>query len=194
MIPERLSAVRTEIIPNRCSSLGSETTAIPCDTHRKLPAEIREIIHQHVLIASPSQSPITLRRNKAQYVNTDSTEDVKATESLTSPKTPKRPSPLPSCRFQSSNIAMLQTCRQVNQDAYYVFYASNSIRLISVKELQDFLISLGPARRNMLRSLCIGNVLTLEPPFWKVFLMDYVPTGRSTWRNALGSRTRSILI
>ncbi len=67
-------------------------------------------------------------------------------------------------------MAILRACRQMNREAYYNFYASNSFRLTCVKDLLDFLISLGSARRDVLRSLYIEDLFTPEPRFTKVSL------------------------
>lgn len=67
-------------------------------------------------------------------------------------------------------MAILRACRQMNREAYYNFYASNSFRLPCVKDLHDFLVSLGSARRDVLRSLYIEDLFTPESRFTKVSL------------------------
>lgn len=137
----------------------------------KLPAEVREMIYQHALIASPSQPPIELRRPKCQMADTNlseddeadacidvaTTKDVEMTDASAASERPDG-NKLP-------NVALLQTCHQISREAYHMFYANNSFRIVAgVKDLCDFLRSLEPDRRNVLRSLDNGRVLTPGPP------------------------------
>ena len=125
----------------RLRVLEPRTTSLFVD----LPAEIRLIIYEYALT---SQSPITPRLNGAQ--NAESKEaQADAGES--------------SAQANASTLALLQTCRLVNGEARPVYYASNTFRFTSAKDLHDFLQHIGPDLLNELRKLHIEGLPTFKP-------------------------------
>lgn len=89
----------------------------------RLPAEVRQMIYQHVLIASPSQSRIILRRPKVPDTETEPSKDTAADASLAGVSNEAAEEIAPhatltlSERQKMPNIAILQICRRVSQEA-----------------------------------------------------------------------------
>ncbi len=135
----------------------------PCTTRTfvEFPAEIRLIIYEYALT---SQSLITPRLNGAQ--NAESEEgQADASES--------------SAQANASTLALLQTCWLVNWEARPVYYASNTFRFTSAKDLLDFLLHIGPDLLNELRKLHIEGLLTFKPAFTEEDLARYRRQGFS---------------
>ncbi len=121
-----------------------QCTTSPFD---ELPAEIRLIIYEYALV---SQSPITPRLNGVQEAE---------------PKEAQADAASSSTQANASSLALLQTCRLLNREARPVYYASNTFRFTSAKDLVDFLHHIGPGLLNELRKLHIEGLLTWEPTF-----------------------------
>ena len=113
----------------------------------ELPAELRLIIYEYALT---SQSAITPRLDGAQQAESKEAP-VAAAVSPTQAK--------------ASSLALLQTCRLVDREARPVYYASNTFRFTSAKDLVDFLHGIGPDLLNKLRKLHIEGLLTVKPLF-----------------------------
>lgn len=113
-----------------------------------LPGEIRTLIYEYALIAPPSH---VITRNGSITQSTDPTiasEEIPLA-TLTISGRPKLP-----CN------AMLQVCRQICQEAYHIFYARNAFSFATAQELRDFLVQIGPLRRQELRTLHVDRLLT----------------------------------
>ena len=121
----------------------------------ELPAELRLMVYEYTLT---SQSPITPRLNGAQKAESKEAQ-ADASES--------------SAQANASTLALLQTCRQVNREARPVYYASNTFRFTSAKDLVDFLHHIGSGLLNELRKLHIEGLLTFKPTFTEAFLERY---------------------
>ena len=122
------------------------------DLHNKtsfyeLPAELRLMIYKYALT---SHSPVTPRLDGAQKA-----------ESKEAPAGATECSPL----AKASSLALLQTCRLVDMEARSVYYASNTFRFISAKDLVHFLHHLEPDLLNELQKLHIEGLLTYKPAF-----------------------------
>ena len=118
----------------------------------ELPAELRLIIYQYALT---SQSPITPRLKEAQKAESKEAQ-ADAAES--------------SAPANASSLALLQTCRLVDREARPVYYASNTFRFTSAKDLSLFLCRIGPGLLNELRKLHIEGLVTFKPSFTKEHL------------------------
>ncbi|KAK0509103.1 hypothetical protein JMJ35_008474 [Cladonia borealis] len=121
----------------------------PCITvpFLEFPAELRLIIYEHALT---SQSPITPRLRRAQKAESKDAQ-ADAAES--------------SAQANASSLALLQTCRLVNREARPVYYASNTFRFTSAKDLAFFLHHTGPGLLNEVRKLHIEGLVTFKPLF-----------------------------
>lgn len=126
----------------------------PCTTTSfcEFPAELRLIIYEYTLT---SQSPITPRLNGPQKAESKEAP-LDAAESPTQAK--------------ASSLALLQTCRLVDREARLVYYASNTFRFTSAKDLVHFLHHLEPGLLNELRKLHIEGLLTYKPAFTEMSL------------------------
>lgn len=118
----------------------------------ELPAEIRLIIYEYALT---SQSPITPRLKEAQKAESKEAQ-ADAAES--------------SALANASSLALLQTCRLVDREARPIYYASNTFRFTSAKDLSLFLCRIGPGLLNELRKLHIEGLVTFKPSFTKEHL------------------------
>ena len=116
----------------------------------ELPAEIRLIIYEYALT---SQSPITPRLKKRARKAQSKEAQADAAKS--------------SAPANASSLALLQTCRLVFREARPVYYASNSFRFTSAKDLLDFLSHVRPYLLKELRKLHIEGLLTFKPLFEK---------------------------
>ena len=129
----------------------------------KIPAEVREIIYEHVLTVSTPQSPITIRGpsdNKKENAVNESLDD---RENSCGGRDHSSPPNL-------STLAILQTCRLIHQEARDIYYASNAFRTTSPQDLLHFLQRLDLHRRDKLKTLDIEGLLTPEPIFSQKFL------------------------
>ena len=127
----------------------------------ELPAEIRLIIYEYALT---SQSPITpslmgARKAESKETQTDAAES--------------------SAQANASNLALLQTCRLVNREARPIYFASNTFRFTSAKDLSDFLRPIGPNLLKELRKLHIEGLVTFEPLYPKEDLERFRREGYS---------------
>lgn len=93
----------------------------------RLPGEIREMIYEHLLVAPSLQQMRYLRVPLIAATNSDMmpakganvTADSKAASAE-----PPQLAPAPYSRSAKvSCLAILQTCRQMNREAYHIFYA-----------------------------------------------------------------------
>ena len=127
----------------------------------ELPTELRLIIYEYALA---SQSPITPRLKGAQKAESKEGQADAAGSSA---------------QANASSLALLQTCRLVDREARPVYYASNTFRFTSAKDLLDFLRHIGPDLLNELRKLHIEGLLTLKPSFTEEDLANYRRQGVS---------------
>ena len=127
----------------------------------ELPAELRLIIYEYAL---PSQSPITPRLKEAQKAES---KEVQADAAGSS------------AQANASSLALLQTCRLVDREARPVYYASNTFRFTSAKDLLDFLRHTRLGLLNELRKLHIEGLLTIKPTFTEEDLARYRGLGFS---------------
>ncbi|CAD6579973.1 MAG: hypothetical protein ASARMPREDX12_009423 [Alectoria sarmentosa] len=141
----------------------------------KLPGEIREMIYEHLLVAPPPQQMRYLRVPLMAATNSDImpakganvTADSKAASA-----DPPQLAPAPYSRFAKvSCLAILQTCHQINREAYHIFYAKNSFHFTNVPDLLAFLIGIGKGRRAELTSLHLEG-LVVDQPFWIKEVLD----------------------
>ena len=139
------SRAQREAVFKAAEGLRVLTTSSFCD----FPAELRLIIYGYALT---SQSPITPRLDGAQKAESKEAPVV-AAESST--------------RAKASSLALLQTCRLVDWEARPVYYASNTFRFTSAKDLNHFLHHLEPGLLNELRKLHIEGLVTRKPIFTK---------------------------
>ena len=118
----------------------------------ELPTELRLIIYAYALTF---QSPITPRLKGAQKAESKEAQTVAAGSSA---------------QANASSLALLQTCRLVNREARPVYYASNTFRFTSAKDLALFLHRNGPGLLKELRKLHIEGLSTFKPTFTEDFL------------------------
>lgn len=118
----------------------------------KLPGEIRNIIYEHLLVAPPSQTTRYLRVPGAAVIDPNEIQTQGSHSTPTQALEPGKP----------SYVAILQTCRQVNREAYHVFYAKNSFLLTNLPDLIAFLKGIGPVRRAELTSLHVEGMTVDE--------------------------------
>lgn len=137
----------------------------------ELPAELRLIIYEHALTC---QSPITPRLKGAQKAESKETQADAAGSSA---------------QANASALALLQTCRLVNREARPIYYASNTFRFTSAKDLALFLRRTGPDLLNELRKLHIEGLLTIKPLFTEEELEEFRRQGSS---DATCQRRRSM--
>ena len=130
----------------------------------RLPGEIRQMIYEYVLVAPPSQPIINIRVPilEATVPNVASAEgDMVKMTPLTELVEPCPVAPL---HPKISCLAILQTCRQINREAFHIFYASNTFHFTSAPVLIAFLKGIGPVRQAELISLHIEGFVVYERP------------------------------
>ena len=127
----------------------------------RLPGEIRDMIFEHLLVAPPSQATRYLRVPDAAFVNPEETE------ARRSHVAPLQKSEL----GKVSYVAILQTCRQIYEEAYHVFYAKNAFHFTSVPVLIAFLKGIGPTRRAELTTLQLEG-LVVDQAVWDKDVLD----------------------
>lgn len=125
----------------------------------ELPVELRLMIYKYALT---SQSPITPRLDQAQKAESKEAP-AGATECSTLAK--------------ASSLTLLQTCRLVDMEARSVYYASNTFRFTSAKDLVHFLHHLEPDLLNELQKLHIEGLLTYKPAFTEQSLAWFLRAG-----------------
>ena len=118
----------------------------------KLPGEIRNIIYECLLVFPPSQPTRYLRVPGAVVIDPN---EIQTQRSFSAPTQTSKPG-------KASYVAILQTCRQVNREAYHVFYAKNSFQLTNPPDLIAFLKGIGPVRRAELTSLHVEGMAADE--------------------------------
>ena len=116
----------------------------------RLPGEVRQMIYECVLVA-PSSQPTTYLRVP---VMTAPLPDMAAAETGST-----EPSQLTPTYPKNSYVAILQTCRQIYDEAFHIFYARNSFHLPNVPDLIAFVRGIGPLRRAELTSLHIEGLV-----------------------------------
>ena len=135
----------------------------------RLPGEIRNKIYEHLLILPPSQPTRHLRVPLDTTTDSDissAKEDTVTTDSkAASAELPPLALGQKSRSAKVSYVAILQTCRQINREAYHIFYANNTFHFTSAPDLTNFLIGVGPLRRAELTSLHLEG-LVVDQPFW----------------------------
>ena len=114
----------------------------------RLPPEIREMIYGYVLIFPPAPSPICLRVPSFKRLESKKVDNGVVRKA-------SRPEPR-----KASYLTILQTCHQIYNEAYHIFYAQNDFHFPDPKILLTFLVNIGPARRKELTSLCLGGLVT----------------------------------
>ena len=139
----------------------------------ELPAELRLIIYAYALT---SHSPITPRLKGAQKAESKEAQTDAAGSSA---------------QANASSLALLQTCRLVNREARPVYYASNTFRFTSAKDLALFLHRNGPDLLKELRKLHIEGLSTFKPTYTTEVLNSYRRGGmsRSTCKILAAKRT-----
>ncbi len=129
----------------------------------RLPGEIRDMIYEYVLVAPSSQSTRYLRVPDIAATNSGIPSAVGTVVNIES-----KTGSTASCQLASvhhagpakvSYVAILQTCRQINREAYHIFYARNSFHLMTAPILIGFLEGIGPVRRGELTSLHIEGLV-----------------------------------
>lgn len=148
----------------------------------RLPGEIREMIYEYLLVAPPSQSTIYLRVPLIAAINSDLTPVQRATV-VTDPKAastgPPDLAPVQHVRpARVSYLAILQTCRQINREAYHIFYARNSFHFPNAEYLIAFLRGIGHVRRAELTSLHLEG-LVVDQPLWTKGMLDSYSLGEN---------------
>lgn len=119
----------------------------PETTLGRLSGEIRNMIYEHLLVASSLQSTRYVRVPLIAVTNLDITS-AKAAAVTTDSEAASEGSPrLASVQYprsaKVSYLAVLQICRQINREAYHVFYAKNSFHFTNAPDLFAFLIGIG---------------------------------------------------
>lgn len=154
----------------------------PETTLGRLPGEIREMIYEYLLVYPPSQSTIYLRVPLIAATKSDMTPAKEATSEAASTE-PPQVAPVQYLRSAKvSYLAILQTCRQINREAYHIFYARNSFHFSNAEYLIAFLRGIGPVRRAELTSLHLEG-LVVDQPLWRKNILD---------RYCLGSNIGSV--
>ncbi len=124
------------------------------------------MIYEYVLVAPSSQSTRYLRVPDIAATNSGIPSAVGAVVNIES-----KTGSTASCQLASvhhggpakvSYVAILQTCRQINREAYHIFYARNSFHLMTAPVLIGFLKGIGSARRAELTSLHIEGLVTSQ--------------------------------
>lgn len=141
----------------------------------RLPGEIRELIYEHVLVAPPSQSTKYLRVPLIAATNSDMTlangAPITTNPKATSAESPQLALEKPPASAKVSYLAILQTCRQINREAYHIFYAKNSFHFTNAPDLLAFLFGIGQVRRAELTSLHIEG-LVVDQSLWYTSFLD----------------------
>ena len=106
----------------------------------KLPPELRVIIYQYLVVATPWSEAGSEYSLKNPYINQ-------------------------SRRFihlRGSSLSILRVCRQINLEARPIFFANNIPYLANARELLGFLTSIGPTGRLQLAYFRIGGLVSRE--------------------------------
>ena len=135
----------------------------------RLPGEVRNMIYEHLLIFPPSQPTRYLRVPSDTNTDSDISSAKVATVTSVSEAASADLPPLAlgqqSRSAKVSYVAILQTCRQMNREAYHIFYANNAFHFTSAPDLINFLIGIGRLRRAELTALHLEG-LVVDQPFW----------------------------
>ena len=135
----------------------------------RLPGEVRNMIYERLLIYPPSQSMRYLRVPLDTHTHSD-ISPARGAIVDTNSENPSAELPTLAIGQQSrsakvSYVAILQTCRQINREAYHIFYANNAFHFKSAPDLINFLIGIGPLRRAELTTLHLEG-LVVDQPSW----------------------------
>ena len=157
--------------------VAQQQRPFPETTFGRLPGEIRDMIYEYLLVAPPSQSTIYLRVPLIAATNSDITPVKRATV-VTDPKDastgPPHLAPVQNARpLRVSRLAILQTCRQINHEAYHIFYARNSFHFSDAECLINFLSGIGAVRRAELTSLHLEGLVVDQPLYPKALFDKY---------------------
>lgn len=143
----------------------------------RLPGEIREMIYEHLLVAPPSQPTRYLRVPLITAANADMTSAKGATVTADSKAVSAESSQLAPVQHprsaKVSYLAVLQTCRQINREAYHIFYAKNAFHFTNAPDLIAFLTGIGHVRRAELTSLHLEGLVVDQPLWIKDILESY---------------------
>ena len=135
----------------------------------RLPGEVRNMIYERLLIFPPSQPTRYLRVPLDTNTHSDISPARGATMTTNSEAASAEvPTLAPRQQPRSakvSYVAILQTCRQINREAYHIFYANNAFHFTSAPDLIKFLIGIGPLRRAELTTLHLEG-LVVDQPLW----------------------------
>ena len=133
------------------------------------------MIYEYVLVAPPSQSTKYLRVPVSAETSSEMASPAGATvklASMTDSADPLQLAPEHHARpARVSYLAILQTCRQINREAYHVFYAKNPFHFTDAPTLIAFLRGIGPMRRAEVTSLHLEG-LVVDQPLWPKYLLD----------------------
>ncbi|KAK4693263.1 hypothetical protein P7C71_g4102, partial [Lecanoromycetidae sp. Uapishka_2] len=119
-----------------------------------LPGEIRTLIYEHVLTVPPPYIVTKMGVVSPEPDSAVTPEDILSTTLFLSDR-PKDLLP----------TTMLKVCRQINREAYHIFYERNIFSFATAPELHAFLSRIGPLRRQELRTLYIEKLLC-RIPIW----------------------------
>lgn len=153
----------------------------------RLPGEVRNMIYEHLLIFPPSQPTRYLRIPLDAGTHSDISPARGATVTTNSEAASAEPSALAlgqqSRSAKASYVAILQTCRQINREAYHIFYANNAFHFTNAPDLIDFLIGIGPLRRAELTTLHLEG-LVVDQPLWTKEELDRLDSNERKQREA----------
>ena len=143
----------------------------------RLPGEVRNMIYEHLLIFPPSQSTRYLR----VPLNTNTHSDISPAQgAIVTTDSEAASSELSTLALgqqsrsaKVSYVAILQTCRQINREAYHIFYANNAFHFTNAPDLINFLIGIGPLRRAELTALHLEG-LVIDQPLWTKEDLDFL--------------------
>ena len=153
----------------------------------RLPGEVRNLIYEHLLIFPPSQPTRYLRvpldTDTHSGISPARGTAVTMNSEAASANLPTLALGQQSRSAKVSYVAILQTCRQVNHEAYHIFYAKNAFHFTSAPDLINFLIGIGPLRRAELTTLYLEG-LVVDQPFWTKDELDFLSLDERKWCEA----------
>ena len=162
-------------LPINSSAGDIATTAFPESRLGRLPGEIREMIYGYVLVALPSQSTRYLRVPIVAAADSNVAPGIGPTAdmvSLTGSANTQQIAPVNHVRPPKvSYLAILQTCRQINREAYHSFFAKNSLHVTNAPDFIAFLTGIGPLRQAEFTPLHFEG-LVVDQDFWTKDVLD----------------------
>ena len=131
------------------------------------------MIYGYVLVAPPSQSTRYLRVPIVAAADSDVAPGIGATADIVSltgsPNTPQIANHVRHAKV--SYLAIPQTCRQINREAYHVFFAKDLFHVTNAPDFIAFLTGIGPLRRADFTSLHFEG-LVVDQKFWTKDVLD----------------------